>query len=611
MIQRPPPLRRPQMTDTSQPSEVARETLRQLALRRIAPTPDNYRALYHEIAGSVADEVFPERALKQIAAALPRNNQESLRLALDFETAVAQGEWSALRALLVEKFSSPSKLELNWAPVLRELISEWDRRQAGLTQARKREMLERVLSASGSNPEKLFERLQGLFRAWARNTEEDVAGDTPALPSTAVDTSSIDTQALIPATSDAGKPGYADLLATLLDSLAGQPQLTNTKPAVEAREIAAALRLGPGGIALDVLFERLDKLRTSLDWIAEDQHAVRDALQRVLQLILENISELVLDDRWLRGQIMLMGALFEHPLDVRTLGELESRLRDVIHRQGAIKLELNDAQIRLKQMLASFVDRLGSFSESTGDYHDKIERCAKRISEAADIGELTDVIAEVMRETRSVQETTLRSRSDIEELHTRVNDANAEITRLQLELEQTSELIRHDPLTGVLNRKGLDEALARETALARRPRHSLVQSACWMWTTSSRSTTSTATKPAMKPSSIWSTWYARTCAPQDSVARYGGEEFVVLLPDTSLDSAVATMTRLQRALTKRFFLARQQKLLITFSAGVAELYEHETPEDAIDRADKAMYIAKRSGKEPGHRRRRLSFPQGL
>jgi diguanylate cyclase len=54
--------------------------------------------------------------------------------------------------------------------------------------------------------------------------------------------------------------------------------------------------------------------------------------------------------------------------------------------------------------------------------------------------------------------------------------------------------------------------------------------------------------------------------------------------------------RLQRALTKRFFLAREQKLLITFSAGVAELRDSETPEDAIDRADKAMYIAKRSGK---------------
>ena len=593
MIQRLPPLRRPQMTDTSQPSEVARETLRQLALRRIAPTPDNYRALYHEIAGSVAEDIFPERALKQIASALPRNNQDALRLALDFEAAVAEGEWSALRGLLVDKLSISSRPELNWAVLLRDLLTEWDRRQTGLTQARKREMLERVLTASSSNPAKLFERLQGLLRAWGRNGDDEaVPGDLP--PPVISNTSPNETEAA----STIGTPpcpAYADLLAALLDSLAGQPQLASTQLPAEARELAAILRQGLDSTPPATLLERLDKLRTSLEWVAEDQHAIRDALQRVLQLLLANISELVLDDRWLRGQIVLMGEMFERPLDVRTLGELENRLRDVIHRQGALKLELSDAQSRLKQMLASFVDRLGAFSESTGEYHNKIEQCAKRIEGAADISELTDVIAEVMRETRTVQESTLRSRNEIEELHSRVNDANAEITRLQLELEQTSELIRHDPLTGVLNRKGLDEALAREAALARRRGTALciglldVDNFKQINDVHGHQTGDEALQHLVDV-------VRENMRPQDSVARYGGEEFVILLPDTALDSAVATLTRLQRALTKRFFLARQQKLLITFSAGVAELYEHESPEDAIDRADKAMYIAKRSGK---------------
>ena len=361
MIQRRPPLRPPQMTDTSQPSEVARETLRQLAQRRIAPTPDNYRALYHEIAGSVAEDVFPERALKQIASALPRNNQDALRLALDFEAAVAQGEWSALRTLLIDKLSLSSKPELNWATLLRDLLNEWDRRQTGLTQARKREMLERVLTSSSSNPARLAERLQGLLRAWSRSSDDEIlSNDTP--PALTSNTGPDETEATPAATPS--NPIYADLLAALLDSLADQPQLINTQQSADARELATLLRQGPDDTPTAVLLERMDKLRTGLEWVAEDQHAVRDALQRVLQLLLENISELVLDDRWLRGQIVLMGEIFEHPLDVRTLGELESRLRDVIHRQGALKLELSDAQSRLKQMLASFVDRLGAFSES-------------------------------------------------------------------------------------------------------------------------------------------------------------------------------------------------------------------------------------------------------
>lgn len=588
MIQRPPAPRRPKMTDTSQPSEVARETLRQLALRRIAPTPDNYRALYHEIAGSVAEDVFPERALKLIAAALPRNNHESLRLVRDFESAVAQSDWAALRSVLADGFTRTEQFDLNWGTVLRDLIAEWDRRQAGLTQARKRDMLDRVLSASGNNPEKLHERLQGLLRAWSRNAEEELPGNAVAVAAAPAETA--DTR---PAASNTGTDrAFGDMLATLVASLAAQIRASEPELAGEAEALADAIRSSPMPAPLR---ERLDRLRASLDWAAEDQHALREALQRILHLILENISELVVDDRWLHGQIVLMGEMFDHPLDVRILGELESRLRDVISRQGAIKTELSDAQARLKEMLARFVDRLGDFSESTGEYHDKIEKCAERIVGAADITELTDVIAEVMRETRTVQESTLRSREQLHELQARVHNANSEISRLQSELEQTSELIRHDPLTGVLNRKGLDEALSRETALARRRGTGLclglldVDNFKQINDNHGHQTGDEALQHLVEV-------VRDNVRPQDSVARYGGEEFVILLPDTALDSAVATMVRLQRALTKRFFLARQQKLLITFSAGVAELRDSETPEDAIDRADKAMYIAKRSGK---------------
>ncbi|NML28043.1 GGDEF domain-containing protein [Zoogloea dura] len=587
------------MTDTSQPSDVARETLRQLALRRIAPTPDNYRSLYHEIAGSIAEDVFPERALKLIAAALPRNNHESLRLVREFEASVAQSDWAAMRSVLIEGFTRSEQLDLNWGSLLRDLIAEWDRRQAGLTQARKREMLDRVLNASGNNPEKLHERLQGLLRSWSRNGDEELPGNgnataaAPAATAPAAAPATAPVMELAPTPPAGGSDqAFADMLATLLASLASQVRPADPDLASEAEALSSAIR---GTSAPQSLRERLDRLRASLDWTAEDQHALRDALQRVLHLILDNISQLVVDDRWLQGQLALMGEMFDHPLDIRILGELETRLRDVINRQGALKNELSEAQARLKEMLARFVDRLSDFSESTGDYHDKIEKCAERIAGAADISELTDVIDEVMRETRTVQESTRRSRQELDELRSRVNHANGEITRLQIELEQTSELIRHDPLTGVLNRKGLDEALARETALAQRRGSALciglldVDNFKLINDQHGHQTGDEALQHLAEV-------VRENVRPQDSVARYGGEEFVILLPDTQLDSAVSTLVRLQRALTKRFFLARQQKLLITFSAGVVQMRPEETPESAIDRADKAMYIAKRSGK---------------
>jgi diguanylate cyclase len=84
--------------------------------------------------------------------------------------------------------------------------------------------------------------------------------------------------------------------------------------------------------------------------------------------------------------------------------------------------------------------------------------------------------------------------------------------------------------------------------------------------------------------------------PTDDIGRFGGEEFVILLPETTLEAGRMAIERLQRELTKQFFLANNEKLLITFSAGVAQLRPGESEADLVKRADQAMYRAKQSGK---------------
>jgi diguanylate cyclase len=84
--------------------------------------------------------------------------------------------------------------------------------------------------------------------------------------------------------------------------------------------------------------------------------------------------------------------------------------------------------------------------------------------------------------------------------------------------------------------------------------------------------------------------------PSDSVARYGGEEFLIIFPDTDMATAMEVVERLQRELTKKFFLHNNERKLITFSAGVALRADEEDQENLIGRADKAMYHAKQTGK---------------
>jgi diguanylate cyclase len=88
----------------------------------------------------------------------------------------------------------------------------------------------------------------------------------------------------------------------------------------------------------------------------------------------------------------------------------------------------------------------------------------------------------------------------------------------------------------------------------------------------------------------------KTLRSMDVVARYGGEEFVIIMPETCLKDAADTMTRVQRELTKHFFMADNERILITFSAGVAERHPLEQQDSLLKRADKAMYEAKNAGK---------------
>ena len=193
-----------------------------------------------------------------------------------------------------------------------------------------------------------------------------------------------------------------------------------------------------------------------LDILAEDRGELRAGLLHLLQLLIQNVGELVVEDHWLKGQIDIVRDIVAQPLSLRSIGDAESRLREVIFKQSQLKHSLNEAKEALKQMLAGFVDHLAEFADSTSDYHDKIEVCADRISKAEDINQLEDVLAEVIRETQIIQLNAQRSRDDLRNAKLRVEEADKRISELQAELDKASTRVRHDPLTGALNRRGLE-----------------------------------------------------------------------------------------------------------------------------------------------------------
>ncbi|MEN3112771.1 GGDEF domain-containing protein [Uliginosibacterium paludis] len=575
------------MAEPTSPSEIARETLRRLAMRRIQPTPENFRELYHEISGIAAEDPFPERQLKQIATALPRATPEQLRIARQFEAGLTG--WSDFRQQLVASLGA--REELPWNALIRDLLQQLERRQQGLNSVVKQEALSRVLESS-VDPELLHTRLSGLIKGWAQipgamsaPTPLDDEATPPAQAPTAAATTTI------PTATDA----WRSLLADTLDTAIGMLLIDTPELAGEAKALGNMLRKPEPGTE-QAFSERLKQFSYKVQWVAQDQSYIRQALLNLLQLLIENISELVVEDKYLQNQMSVLLELFRKPLDKHSLEELGERLRDVIFKQGTLKRSLTDAQDKLREMLEHFVQRLGELADSTSDYHAKVSVFADRVASASSLPELSGLITEIVRETRQIESKALHSQEELQSLRAAVDQANREIARLETELETASELVRHDPLTGALNRKGLDEMIARELARMQRRKTRLsialldVDDFKKLNDTFGHTTGDEALKHLARV-------IRENIRPQDSSGRYGGEEFLILLPDTGLEDGLSALRRLQRELTRRFFLHDNQKLLITFSAGVAEVMpDDQEVQQVIDRADKAMYRAKKAGK---------------
>ncbi|MES2184205.1 MAG: biofilm regulation diguanylate cyclase SiaD [Pseudomonadota bacterium] len=83
----------------------------------------------------------------------------------------------------------------------------------------------------------------------------------------------------------------------------------------------------------------------------------------------------------------------------------------------------------------------------------------------------------------------------------------------------------------------------------------------------------------------------------DMCGRWGGEEFLVVLPETTLEMGATFIDRLCQDIRKLQIPSEGQMLSVTVSVGIATLKPGESYSDAVNRADAALYVAKRGGRD--------------
>lgn len=177
--------------------------------------------------------------------------------------------------------------------------------------------------------------------------------------------------------------------------------------------------------------------------------------------------------------------------------------------------------------------------------------------------------------------------------HKKLEQQYKDIVQLQ---EQLQEQVRHDPLTGLANRRFLDESLPREMARASREGYPV----CFIMFDLDHFKCVNDTHGHAFGDIVLTTVadLLKTNAREtDFVCRLGGEEFLMVMPQLSLDKAYQKIDDIRNVIESTVIAHEGVEAQITVSAGIAEFPSHATGiDDLIKLADLALYRSKNEGR---------------
>ncbi|MGV3582643.1 MAG: GGDEF domain-containing protein [Methylophilus sp.] len=595
------------MTQKMTSQELARQTLIQLSKNQSPPTPENFQRVYEEISGIKSDHATQalNKALEKVLSTLGKEKPQYLEVAKKISSHVKKNDLVSLEASLHQLISSKgdSLDGVDLAKLLRYLLKQIDLNHRGITQTRKKEELNLVISHFANDPGQLGKKIQSLITSWGEgqattdNEVVDIPAKNKAEQGISIESQQVQTSSL-PVNDDVQLKlvsGWRDMLIRTINLIV-LPQLAENPAAVE-RVHALINQANEAETVEDInaLSEALKNTLLRAEMQTDTQNRMQESLLQMLRLLVVSMSELTIEDEWLHGQITIIQDIISKPLHLDTVYNAESSLKELIYKQSSIKPSLLEAKDTLKNMMSTFVTGLAEITHSTGTYQNKIIQYQNEIAKTEDLTQLNSILQSLVVDINVMSADARKSHEAFNETQQKVTDAEKKINELTVKLEYISEVAHQDFLTGALNRRGMDEAVDRE--FNRADRHNTPLSLAMIDIDHFKKINDTKGHSAGDVALAHLAKVVKSVLRStDVLARYGGEEFLILLPGAKQDDAVKVISGVQRNLTKNFFLHESERVLITFSAGVAERMTGEQIDAVLPRADAALYLAKKSGR---------------
>jgi diguanylate cyclase len=189
--------------------------------------------------------------------------------------------------------------------------------------------------------------------------------------------------------------------------------------------------------------------------------------------------------------------------------------------------------------------------------------------------------------------------SQVESSRQELDAAREQINSIHADLARAETMAVTDPLTGLPNRRGLDLAISRELARARRQKSEVCMAVIdidHFKSINDQHGHSVGDQALVHLANVIRPGIRET----DVLGRFGGEEFLLLMPDTPLPGAEFTVNRLLRTLERSPLHVRTGTITMHFSAGLTQWRPGESAQEILERADRAMYQAKQAGRARVH-----------
>jgi diguanylate cyclase len=603
----------------SKPSaaETAKAALRRLALSKLEPTPENYARAWAEEGGPASS------ASQATAGAGPKAKNVYDRIAArlfedgtqreEFSLTLQRADWEGARGHVERAAETQLALAQGWAQTIEKLARGLERGGRQWTAARKKDSLQRVLEANRSDIARLHQRMKQLVASWEGDVNDDTITVDESADVAGEALSSKGVEVLETGRAPASQPievrGGLDRPPIERGAHADWPPLLEQYDSTlrvalppgdeRALELAGELRELQAGLLRD---GATSPLRLQAQQVCErarrllaHRHHLVDELHRLTQEMSAGLAEMAEDGSWVKGQTeSLQQSLGDAP-SVRSVRAASEMLAQTRARQQRVRAERDGARMALKDAITQMLTELDSLGDHTGGFADSVARYVDTIANAESLESLAGVVRQMVAESRAVHELVSETQQRLSEGRQRASELESQVRTLESELRRLSEEVSTDVLTEVANRRGLIQAFEVETARLDRQGGELAVGLLDIDNFKKLNDTLGHAVGDMALKTL-AGHVQKQLRAVDIVARFGGEEFVVLLPGVPVDEAQVTLTRLQRTLSASLFMHDGREVFVTFSAGVTKFRPGEPLESALERADEALYEAKRTGK---------------